>query len=51
MADAVERVFTEVTSNVDPMEFLLVDIAIGVRLEFLFFFCLADVMVKFYLLK
>ena len=51
MADAVEGVFIEVASSMDPMEFLLVEVAVGVHFEFFFFFCLAYVMVKFYLLK
>ena len=51
MADAVEGVFTEVTSSMDPVEFLLVEVAVGICLGFLFLFCLGDVMVTFYLLK
>ena len=51
MADAVEGVFTEVASRMDPVKFLLVEVAIGARLEFLFLFCLEDVMFRFYLLK
>ena len=51
MADAVEGVFIEVTSSMDPVKFLLVEVAVGVRLEFLFLFCLEDVMFRFYLLK
>ena len=51
MADTVEGVFTEVASSMDLMEFFLVEVAVGVCLEFLFLFCLADVMVRFYLLK
>ena len=47
MADAVEEVFTEVASGTDPMVFLLVKF----RLEFQPLFCLADVVVRFYLLK
>ena len=47
MADAVEGVFTEVASGMDPVEFLLVEVAVGVRLELLFLFCLEDVMVRF----
>ena len=35
----------------DPTEFLLDEGAAGVRLEILFLFCLADVMVRFCLLK
>ena len=38
MADAVEGVLTEVASHVDPMELPLVEVTVGVRLEFLFFF-------------
>ena len=33
MADAVEGVFTEVANGMDPVEFLLVEVAVGVRLE------------------
>ena len=51
MADPVEGVFTEVASSVDPVEFLLVEVAVGLRLGFLFLFCLEDVMFRFYLLK
>ena len=51
VADAVEGVFTEVASSVDPVKFLLVEVAAGVRLKFLFLFCLEDVMFRFYLLK
>ena len=51
MADDVEGVFTEVASGMDPVKFLLVEVAVGVRLEFLFLFCLEDVMFRFYLLK
>ena len=51
MADAVEGVFTKVASDVDHMEFFLVKVAVGVCLEFLFFFCLEDGIVRFYLLK
>ena len=51
VADAVEGVFTEVTSSMDPVEFLLLEVAYGVSLGFLFLFCLGDVMVRFYLLK
>ena len=43
--------FTDVTSGVDPLIFLLVEVAVGVCLEFLFLFCLEDVMFRFYLLK
>ena len=51
MADAVEGVFTEVATSMDPVKFLLAEVAVGVRLEFLFLFCLEDVMFRFYLLK
>ena len=51
MADAVEGVFIEVASSMDPVKFLLVEVAVGVRLEFLFLFCLEDAMFRFYLLK
>ena len=51
MADAVEGVFTDVDSGMDPVKFLLVEVAIGARLEFLCLFCLEDVMFRFYLLK
>ena len=51
MADAVEGVFIEVASSMDPVKFLLVEVAVGVRLEFLFLFCLEDVMFRFYSLK
>ena len=52
VADAVEGVFIEVASSMDPIEFLSVEVAVGVHFElFFFFFCLAYVMVKFYLLK
>ena len=51
MAGAVKGMFTEVPSDADPVQFLLVQVAVGVRLEFLFLFCLADVMVRFYFLK
>ena len=51
MADDVEGVFTEVASGMDPVKFLLVEVAVGVRLEFLFLFFLEDVMFRFYLLK
>ena len=51
MADAVEGVFTEVASSMDPVKFLLVEVAVGVPLEFLFLFCLEDVMFRFYLLR
>ena len=51
MADAVEGVFTEVTSGLDPMEFFLAEVAVGVCLAFLFLLCLVDVMIRFYLLK
>ena len=34
-----------------PVKILLVEVAVGVRLEFLFLFCLEDVMFRFYLLK
>ena len=37
--------------GVDPIEFLLVEVAHGVRLEVSFLLCLADVMVGFYLMK
>ena len=47
MADAVEGVFTEVASSVDPVEFFLVEVAVGVHLELLFLFSLEDVMVRF----
>ena len=47
MADAIEGVFTEVANGMDPVEFLLVEVAVGVRLELLFLFCLEDVMVRF----
>ena len=47
MADAVEGMFTEVASGMDPVEFLLVEVAVGVHLELLFLFCLEDVMVRF----
>ena len=51
VADAVEGVFTEVASGVDAMEFLLAEVTVGVRHEFLFSLYLADVMVRLYLLK
>ena len=51
MADTVEGVFTEVASSVDPVKFVLVEVAVDVHLEFLFLFCLEDVMFRFYLLK
>ena len=51
VADAAERVFTKVAADVDPVEFYLVEVAAGDRLEFLFLFCLEDIMVKFYFLK
>ena len=51
LADGVDGVFTEVNSGMDPMEFFLVEVAVGVHFELLFLFCLADVMVRFYLLK
>ena len=51
MADTVEGVFTEVASGMDPVKFLSVEVAVGVRLKFLFLFCLEDVMFTFYLLK
>ena len=51
MADAVEGVFTEVASGMDPVKFVLVEVAVGVGLEFLFLFCLEDVTFIFYLLK
>ena len=51
MADAVEAVFTGVASSVDPVKFLLLEVAVGVRLEFLFLFCLEDVMFRFDLLQ
>ena len=51
LADAVEVVFTEVASGMDPKKFLLMEVAVSVRLEFLFLFCLEDVMFRFYLLK
>ena len=51
MADVVEGVFTKVASGMDPVKFLSVEIAVGVRLEFLFLFFLEDVMFRFYLLK
>ena len=47
MAHAVKGVFAEVTSGVDPAEFLLAEVAVGVRLELPFLFCLEDVMVRF----
>ena len=47
MADAVEGVFAEVASCVDPVEFLLVEVAVGVHLKLLLLFCLEDVMVRF----
>ena len=47
MADAVEAVFTGVASSVDPVKFLLLEVAVGVRLEFLFLFCLEDVMINY----
>ena len=46
MADAVEGVFTEVASGMGPIEFLLVEVAVGVCLELLFWFCLEDVIVR-----
>ena len=51
MVDAVEGVFNEVTSGVDPMELPLVEVPVGFRLEFLFLSCLEDFMIRFYLLK
>ena len=51
MADAVEGLFTKVASGVNPVEFLFVEVAVCVRLEFLFLFCLEDVMFRFCLLK
>ena len=51
MADAVEGVFTEVASSVDPVKIVLVEVAVGVHLEFLLLLCLEDVMFRFYLLK
>ena len=51
MADAVEGVITKVASGVAPIEFLSVEVAVGVCLEFLFLFYLADVIGSFYLLK
>ena len=51
MANAVKEVFSGVTSSMDPMEFLLAEVAVGVHQEFLFLLCLADVMVRIYLLK
>ena len=50
MADAVEGAFTKVASSMDRMEFFLVEVAVGVCLEFLFF-CLEDGIIRFYLLK
>ena len=50
MADAVEGVFTEVATCMDPVKFLLAEVAVGVRLEFLLFW-LEDVTFRFYLLK
>ena len=47
MADTVDGVLTEVASDVDPVEFLLVEVAVGVRLELLFLFCLEDVLIRF----
>ena len=47
MVDAVKGVFTEVASGVDPVEFLLVEVAVGVHLELVPLFCLEDVMVRF----
>ena len=47
MADAVEGMFTEVARGEDPVKFLLVEVAV----EFLFLFCLEDVMFRFSLLK
>ena len=38
-------------SDVDPVEFLLVEVAVSVRLESLLLFWLEDVVVRFYLLK
>ena len=51
LADAVEEAFKKVSSGMDSTEFRLDEGAAGVRLEILFLFCLADVMVRFYLLK
>ena len=51
MADAVEGLFTKVASGVNPVEFLLVEVAARVCLEFLVLFCLEDVMFRFCLLK
>ena len=51
MIDAVERVITEVASGIDPMEFLLVEVVVGVRLQFPFLFYLADVIGSFHLLE
>ena len=51
MTDAVDGMITEVASGMDPMEFLLVEVVVGVCLEFLFLFYLADVIGSFYLLK
>lgn len=51
VADAVEGVITKVASGMDPMEFLLVEVAVGICLEILFLFYLSDVIGSFYLLK
>ena len=51
VADAFEGVITKVASGMDPMEFLLVEVAVGICLEILFLFYLSDVIGSFYLLK
>ena len=51
MADTVEGMFTEVASGLDTMEFLLVEVAVGICLELLSLVSLTDVMIRFYLLK
>ena len=43
MADTFEAAFTKLASGMNPMEFLLVEVAVAVRLKFLFFFRLPDV--------
>ena len=42
MADTFEAVFTKLASGMNPMEFLLVEVAVAVHLKFLFFFRLPD---------